>query len=102
LKTSPSNFFVMVNSKVGEGWEDYDLKPTNYFFPERDFLGGKLTSEKTKEQLLDEFHGEIQLDKGVYELLCKQLDEDSKFLCHMEAIDYSLFVIRRKHGQFEG
>jgi len=102
LKTSPSNFLVMVNSKLGDGWEDYDLKPTNYFFPERDFLGGKLASEKTKEQLHDEFHGEIQLDKEVYELLCKQLDEDSKFLCDMEAIDYSLFVIRRKHGKYEG
>jgi len=87
----------MVNSKVGEGSEDYDLKPTNFFFPERDFLGGKLTSEKTKQKLHDEFEGEIVLEQEAYNTLLKQLEEDSAFLCDMKAIDYSLFVIRRKY-----
>jgi|SRR5579862_3606186 len=102
LRTSPSNFLIMENSRDGDGWEDYDLKPTNYFYPERDFLGGKLTSQEHKEQLHDIFEGHIELHDREYKALMKTLEEDSKFLCDMEAIDYSLFVIRRRHGKYQG
>lgn len=99
FKTSPSNYLVMVNSAQGEGWEEYDLKPTSYFYPERDFLGGRWTSEKTKEMLHDEFPGEIKLTREVYDRVMSQLEKDSVFLCSMEAIDYSLFLLRRKCGE---
>ena len=102
LRTSPSNFLIMENSREGEGWEDYDLKPTNYFYPERDFLGGKLTSQEHKERLHDIFEGHIDLHAKEYEKLMKSLEEDAQFLSDMEAIDYSLFVIRRKHGKYDG
>ena len=87
----------MENAKEGEGWEDYDLKPTNYFYPERDFLGGKIASEKTKDKLFDEFEGRIPLHREVCDTLLQQLEEDSKFLCDHKVIDYSLFVLRRRH-----
>jgi hypothetical protein len=87
----------MENAKEGEGWEDYDLKPTNYFYPERDFLGGKIASEKTKDKLFDEFEGRIPLHREVCDTLLQQLEEDSKFLCYHKVIDYSLFVLRRRH-----
>jgi Phosphatidylinositol-4-phosphate 5-Kinase len=99
LGTSCSNWLIMENAKVGDGWEDYDLKPTNYFYPERDFLGGKITSEKTKDKLFDEFEGRIRLHRAEYEVLVQQLDEDSQFLCEHKAIDYSLFVLRRRYKQ---
>jgi Phosphatidylinositol-4-phosphate 5-Kinase len=102
LRSCSSNFLVMVNEKTGDEWETFDLKPTNYFFPERDFLGGMLTSEKTKEKLHDEFQGEIGLKRKDYDELLSQLEEDSKFLEEMEAIDYSLFVLRRKCGEVKG
>lgn len=93
-----SNFLVMENvQSEGDGWENYDLKPSNYFFPERDFMGGVLATEETKEKLYDEFDDTIPFTKEVYERLVGQLDEDSRFLCEMDIVDYSLFMIRWKH-----
>jgi hypothetical protein len=97
LGTSCSNWLMMENVKEGEGWEDYDLKPTNYFYPERDFLGGKMTSEKTKDKLFNEFEGRIRLRRAGYDALVQQLEEDSEFLCDLKGIDYSLFVLGRRH-----
>jgi hypothetical protein len=100
LGTSASNFLIMENiqrdSSEGD-WEDYDLKPSDYFFPERDFMGGVLSTEETKEKLHDEFDGTIPLSKGTYDRLVRQLEEDSRFLCQMDVVDYSLFMLRRKH-----
>ncbi|KAF2773416.1 SAICAR synthase-like protein [Teratosphaeria nubilosa] len=73
----------------GEGesvWEQYDLKPTSYFYPERDVAGGVLTSEATKSKLADDFNEKIVLT----------LDdaEDFKLLADSNAVDYSLFLVR--------
>lgn len=88
----------MVNSTSNE-WEDYDLKPTAYFYPERDFLGGRLTSQKTKEKLHDEFPGEITLTREIYDRVLRQLDKDTAFLCDMNVVDYSCFVVQRRVGR---
>jgi Phosphatidylinositol-4-phosphate 5-Kinase len=101
FKTSPSNYLVIVNSARGEVWEEYDLKPTLYFYPERDFLGGWWTSKKTKDMLHDEFPGEIKLKPDAYSRVVSQLEKDSRFLCSMEAIDYSLFMLSRKSREHE-
>jgi Phosphatidylinositol-4-phosphate 5-Kinase len=99
FKTSHANHLALDNSARSEGWEEYDLKPKLYFYLERDFLGGWWTSEKTKEMLHDGFPGEIKLMREVYNGVLSQLGKDSEFLCSMEAIDYSLFTLRRKCGE---
>ena len=108
LGTSPSHFLIMENIQhtstsngdpqtEEEDWEDYDLKPSEYFFPERDFMGGLLASEETKEKLHDGFEGQVPFTRITFESIVRQLEEDSEFLCQMEVVDYSLFMIRRKY-----
>jgi hypothetical protein len=107
LGTTPSHFLIMQNvqytnstngDSLPEGsWEDYDLKPDEYFFPERDFMGGLLASEETKDKLHDTFEGTVPFTRRTYESIVRQLEEDSGFLCRMEVVDYSLFMIRRKY-----
>jgi hypothetical protein len=78
LGLAPTHHIVMTNLLTGkkeaedgtntEGgktgkWETYDLKPTSYFFPERDIAGGVLSSEATKERLADKFEDKILLTK---------------------------------------
>lgn len=36
-------------------WEMYDLKPVDYFYPERDLVRDPLLNEKTMEKLGDRF-----------------------------------------------
>lgn len=75
-------------------WESWDLKPTSYFYPERDIADGRLTSEATKSQLADEFHGKIILTKEQAEEFWRNLEEDTRMLTHYNAVDYSLFLVR--------
>ncbi|KAK7988275.1 hypothetical protein PG989_008590 [Apiospora arundinis] len=88
------------NGQGGEGeqpkkkWESWDLKPTSYFFPERDIAGGKLTSEATKSKLADEFEGKLYLTLDQAEDFKAQLQKDTKFLADRNAVDYSLFLVR--------
>ncbi|KAK6865427.1 hypothetical protein PG995_001955 [Apiospora arundinis] len=88
------------NGQDGEGeqpkkkWESWDLKPTSYFFPERDIAGGKLTSEATKSKLADEFEGKLYLTLDQAEDFKAQLQKDTKFLADRNAVDYSLFLVR--------
>ncbi|KAL0472924.1 phosphatidylinositol-4-phosphate 5-kinase domain-containing protein [Neurospora intermedia] len=112
LRLAPSHHIVMENIMYGRGrrsdesqkrggdvdvdvdWEDWDLKPTSYFYPERDIADGALTSEATKSQLADEFHDKIRLNKEQADEFFERLEEDTRLLAEYGAVDYSLFLVR--------
>lgn len=103
LGMAPSHHIVMENVMYGKDeakkagkaeWEHWDLKPTSYFYPERDIAEGRLTSEATKSQLADEFPHKIILTKDQAEEFWRSLEEDTRMLAHNNAVDYSLFLIR--------
>jgi hypothetical protein len=98
---APSCHIVMENilfgkdtSKDKHAWETYDLKPITYFYPERDIAGGRLTSEATKERLVDKFEDVIRLNDSQRTLLLQTIQEDTKLLEKNNAVDYSLFLVR--------
>ena len=102
---APSHHIVMENILYGRemakkrgdaDWEDWDLKPTSYFYPERDIADGALTSEATKSQLADEFPDKIILTRQQADEFFSSLDEDTKLLAEHNAVDYSLFLVRMK------
>ncbi|KAK4244230.1 phosphatidylinositol-4-phosphate 5-kinase-domain-containing protein [Corynascus novoguineensis] len=108
LRSAPSHHIVMDNIRYGReeakrkgeaDWENWDLKPTSYFYPERDIAGGALTSEATKKQLADEFHDKIILRREQAEDFFSNLEEDTKLLAEYNAVDYSLFLVRMKKPQ---
>lgn len=103
LGIAPSHHIIMENIMYGKDqavkvgkpeWEYWDLKPTSYFYPERDIAEGRLTSEATKSQLADEFHDKVVLTKEQAEEFWRNLDEDTRMLAHYNAVDYSLFLVR--------
>ncbi|KAL2135943.1 hypothetical protein VTI74DRAFT_6171 [Chaetomium olivicolor] len=105
LRFAPSHHIVMDNIMYGreeakkrgeEAWEHWDLKPTSYFYPERDIAGGALTSETTKSQLADEFHDKIVLSRDQAEDFFASLEADTKLLAEHNAVDYSLFLVRMR------
>lgn len=105
LRLAPSHHIVMENIMYGREeaenrgdakWENWDLKPTSYFYPERDIADGALTSDATKEQLADEFHDKIVLSQEQADDLFARLEEDAKLLAEHNAVDYSLFLVRMK------
>ncbi|KAK3368616.1 hypothetical protein B0H63DRAFT_488816 [Podospora didyma] len=102
---APSHHIVMDNIMYGReeakkrgdaDWEDWDLKPTSYFYPERDIADGALTSEATKSQLADEFHDKIILSRAQADEFFESLETDTKLLAEHNAVDYSLFLVRMK------
>jgi hypothetical protein len=103
LGTAPSHHIVMENILYGKSscgkreqkrWETYDLKPNDFFFPERDIAGGRLAPESVKDRLIDEFEDKIRVTIDQKEELVAQLTRDSKLLQENNAVDYSLFVVR--------
>ncbi|PSR81294.1 hypothetical protein BD289DRAFT_372840 [Coniella lustricola] len=103
LGMAPSHHIIMTNILYGSDeakrmgmpeWEQWDLKPTSYFYPERDIAEGRLTSEATKSQLADEFHDKLLLTQEQAEDFWRSLDEDTRMLAHYNAVDYSLFLVR--------
>lgn len=99
----PNYHIVMENLLVGkdegegsggEEWQSWDLKPTTYFFPERDIADGRLTSEATKSKLADEFHDKIVVTQAEADDLMRQLEADTELLTNNGAVDYSLFLVR--------
>lgn len=100
LGTAPTHHIVMENILIGkdkEGaskWETWDLKPTSYFFPERDIAGGKLTSDETKDRLADKFEDKIVLTQSQADEFLRQLSSDTNLLEKCNAVDYSLFLVR--------
>lgn len=99
---SPPHHIVMENTKFGEKddkrsnaeWQTWDLKPMSYFYPERDVAGGALTSEETKDKLADDFRGNLVLSLDDAEDLKANLQKDTAFLARLNAVDYSLFLVR--------
>lgn len=103
LGLAPSHHIVMENIMYGQEdaedageakWQNWDLKPLSYFYPERDIADGALTSEATKSQLADEFHGKIVLTKEKADEFFALLEEDTRVLSQFNATDYSLFLVR--------
>lgn len=107
LGLAPTHHIVMENilygkpeatdERAGAGgreWESWDLKPTSYFYPERDIAEGRLASEATKSQLSDEFHDRILLSREHADGFRRSLEEDTRMLAHYNAVDYSLFLVR--------
>ena len=103
IGTAHSHHIVMENILYGKSscakqhqdqWETYDLKPNDYFFPERDIAGGKLAPESVKERLIDEFPDKIRVEADEKEDLIAQISRDTKILQESNAVDYSIFVVR--------
>lgn len=103
IGTAPSHHIVMENILYGQTslpkskqdqWETYDLKPNDYFFPERDVAGGRLAPDSVKERLIDEFPDKVRITIDEKEDLVSQLLLDTKLLCDANAVDYSLFLVR--------
>ena len=103
LRVAPSHHIVMENIMYGRDeakargdldWEQWDLKPTSYFYPERDIADGRLTSEATKAQLADEFPEKIVLSQEQADQLFASLESDTALLAQHNAVDYSLFLVR--------
>jgi hypothetical protein len=103
IGAAPSHHLVMENILYGKSacakhhqvkWETYDLKPSSYFYPERDVAGGMLASESVKDRLIDEFPDKIRVTIDQKEELVAQLSRDSKILQSNNAVDYSLFLVR--------
>ncbi|KPI39627.1 uncharacterized protein AB675_3356 [Cyphellophora attinorum] len=82
------------DSAGGGDWETFDLKPADYFFPERDIAGGKLASEATKSRLADKFDDKIVLSQEQHDIFIRQLEQDTTLLASHNAVDYSLFLVR--------
>ncbi|KAI8961461.1 SAICAR synthase-like protein [Daldinia sp. FL1419] len=104
LGFAPSHHIVMENIMYGQDqepqdgpkpkWESWDLKPTSYFFPERDIAGGALTSQATKSKLADEFNDKIRLTEAQATEFQRQIENDTLLLANCNAVDYSLFLVR--------
>jgi hypothetical protein len=103
LGTAPSHHIIMENILYGKStcskdqqklWETYDLKPNDYFYPERDIANGMLAPESVKERLIDEFNDKVRVTIDQKEELIAQLSRDSKILQENNAVDYSLFLVR--------
>ncbi|KAH6624178.1 hypothetical protein B0J18DRAFT_427504 [Chaetomium sp. MPI-SDFR-AT-0129] len=105
FRLAPSHHIVMENIMYGKedssrwnknDWQNWDLKPTSYFYPERDIANGALTSDATKDQLADKFKDKIVLRRSQADDLLVMLEEDTKLLAEHNAVDYSLFLVRIK------
>ncbi|KAI1653475.1 SAICAR synthase-like protein [Daldinia decipiens] len=100
LGLAPSHHIVMENILYGQDqgpkskWESSDLKPTSYFFPERDIAGGALASQATKSKLADEFNDKIRLSEAQATEFQRQIENDTLLLANCNAVDYSLFLVR--------
>ena len=101
LGFAPSHHIIMENILYGQGldalgdqWETYDLKPIDYFFPERDIAGGALTSESTKARLTDKFDDEVRITASQRAELVETLNKDTALLEGANVVDYSLFLVR--------
>lgn len=79
---------------VGETWEKWDLKPTSYFYPERDIADGRLASDSVKSRLVDTFHDKISLTREQADQFFGSLELDTELLAEHNAVDYSLFLVR--------
>jgi hypothetical protein len=102
-KITPAHHIIMANTFSGRGedgdvarqeWEKYDLKPIQYFYPERDLFPDPLVSKETVDKLADTLEDKVRISAGDYELLRGGLESDTEFLRESNAVDYSLFLVR--------
>ncbi|KAJ6017190.1 hypothetical protein N7451_000569 [Penicillium sp. IBT 35674x] len=98
---TPAHHIVMENILCGQAddpngqkWETYDLKPIDYFYPERDLLPESLVSEDTLSRLADTFNDKVHLWRKDYVTFWESVKADTKFLQDANAVDYSLFLVR--------
>ncbi|KAH8427305.1 phosphatidylinositol phosphate kinase family protein [Aspergillus melleus] len=102
LNTTPAHHIIMENVLYGREedprysdlWETYDLKPIDYFYPERDLVPEPLVSEETISRLADEFPDKIRLTRAQYEDMMSMLRTDTELLEASNTVDYSLFLVR--------
>ncbi|KAE8390067.1 hypothetical protein BDV23DRAFT_172592 [Aspergillus alliaceus] len=101
VKTAPAHHIIMENmlcgkekDPAGDKWETYDLKPIDYFYPERDLVPEPFVSQETLSRLADEFPDKLRLTQSDYEEMKQILEADTAFLASANAVDYSLFLIR--------
>lgn len=85
----PSHHVIMENLMYGKSkdgrrdkdgnslWQNWDLKPMSYFYPERDVADGALSSEATKSKLADDFEETILLELDCAEAFKAQLEKDT-------------------------
>ncbi|CAI7646297.1 unnamed protein product [Penicillium bialowiezense] len=98
---TPAHHIVMENTMCGrdedpaaEKWETYDLKPIDYFYPERDIMPQTLVSEETLNKLADRFDEKLYLSRSDYKSFWDMIQKDTAFLQDANVVDYSLFLIR--------
>lgn len=102
LGTAPTHHIVMENLMYGRsdgGWETYDLKPNDYFFPERDIMDGALVPDSVLDKLVDEFKDTVKVTAEQKARLVEDLERDTELLARNNAIDYSLFLVRYPAGE---
>ncbi|KAM0350214.1 hypothetical protein ACHAPU_003379 [Fusarium lateritium] len=105
LGAAPTHHIVMENLMYGKPkgddaktWETYDLKPNDYFFPERDIADGALVPDSVIERLVDEFPDKVRVTKQAKDELTSLLFADTALLASHDAVDYSLFLVRYPQG----
>jgi len=102
IGTAPTHHIVMENILYGkesddrsEEWETYDLKPPDYFYPERDIPGVRdVVPDSVQDRLVDKFPDKLRLTRDQRDELLDILDKDTKMLEEANAVDYSLFLVR--------
>ncbi|KAF9884885.1 hypothetical protein FE257_000952 [Aspergillus nanangensis] len=101
MNTTPAHHIIMANTLQGKDqdpaadqWETYDLKPIDYFYPERDLLPDPFVSQDTLNRLADEFPDKIRLRRADCDAFMQMLKDDTDFLRSSNAVDYSLFLVR--------
>ncbi|KAK2606229.1 hypothetical protein QQS21_003400 [Conoideocrella luteorostrata] len=97
----PRHYIIMENllhgqdgGEDGARWETYDLKPDDYFFPERDIAEGRLAPDSVKDRLIDQFNDELRVPADMKQLLTDICTEDTSFLASSNVVDFSLFLAR--------
>ncbi|KAL6886109.1 SAICAR synthase-like protein [Trichoderma longibrachiatum] len=101
LGIEPTHHVVMENLLYGldvdsdtARYETYDLKPNDYFFPERDIANGRLAPQSVKDRLVDRFPDRIRVSQQATEELLALLSTDTEFLADSNVLDYSFFLVR--------
>jgi hypothetical protein len=98
---TPAHHIIMENILIGQSddpagnrWETYDLKPIDYFYPERDLLPESLVSQDTLSKLADTLNDKLHLWQKDYNTFWEAIQADTKLLQQANAVDYSLFLVR--------
>ncbi|PYH49157.1 phosphatidylinositol phosphate kinase family protein [Aspergillus saccharolyticus JOP 1030-1] len=99
--TTPAHHIIMENMLCGrdtdpaaDKWETFDLKPVDYFYPERDLVPDPLVSKTTLSKIADEFADKVRISQSQYVALMQTLEADTHFLEVANAVDYSLYLVR--------